>query len=76
MSIYVRMGNGGKCGGWVIRSPHDDIPSTIKAFKHIAMATMLNLLIVVEHYPIAFGTQVNDPMVCKCRSLYHFLTHA
>jgi hypothetical protein len=76
MNIYVGMGNGGQCGGWVVRSPLDDIPSTIKAIEHIAMAAMPDLSIVVEHYPIAFGTQVNDPVVCKCPSLYHCLTHA
>lgn len=76
MNIYVGMGNGGHCGGWVVRSPLDDIPSTMKAFKHIAMATTLDLSNVVEHCPIAFGTQISDLVVCKCRYLYHFLTHA
>lgn len=59
----------------MVRSPLDDIPFAIKALKHITI-TVHDLSITVKHYPTAFGTQVNDPMVCKCHFLYHLLTHA
>jgi methylmalonyl-CoA/ethylmalonyl-CoA epimerase len=61
MSTYVGMGSGGRCGGWSVRSPPDDIPFAIKALKHIAIAVP-DLTIAAEHYRTAFGAQVSDPV--------------
>ncbi|CAM6026895.1 unnamed protein product [Sphagnum balticum] len=61
MSTYVGMGSGGRCGGWAVRSPPDDIPFAIKALKHIAIAVP-DLSIAAEHYRTAFGAQVSDPV--------------
>lgn len=61
MSAHVGAGSGGRCGGWSVRSPPQDIPFAVKGLQHIAIAVP-DLSAAAEHYRSAFGAQVSDPV--------------
>lgn len=64
MSTHVGTGSGGRCGGWAVRGPPDDIPYAVKGLRHIAIAVP-DLAAAAEHYRNLFGAQVSDPVVCS-----------
>jgi len=61
MYAHVGAGSGGRCGGWSVRSPPQDIPFAVKGLQHIAIAVP-DLSAAAEHYRSAFGAQVSDPV--------------
>lgn len=63
MCTHVGTGSGGRSGGTAVRNPPEDIPFAVKGLKHIAIAVP-NIALAAEHYRIAFGAQVSDPVVC------------
>lgn len=63
MSTHVGTGSGGRCGGWAVRSPPNDIPYAVKGLRHIAIVVP-DLSVAAEHYRSVFGAQVSDPVVC------------
>lgn len=60
-AAHVGAGSGGRCGGWSVRSPPQDIPFAVKGLQHIAIAVP-DLTTAAEHYRSAFGAQVSDPV--------------
>lgn len=62
MCTHVGTGSGGRSGGTTVRNPPEDIPFAVKGLKHIAIAVP-NISLAAEHYRIAFGAQVSDPVV-------------
>ena len=62
MDAHVGAGSGGRCGGWAVRSPPQDIPFAVKGLQHIGLAVP-DLLAAAEHYRSVFGAQVSDPVV-------------
>lgn len=61
MGAHVGAGSGGRCGGWAVRSPPQDIPFAVKGLQHIAIAVP-DLSAAAEHYRSAFRAQVSDPV--------------
>jgi len=61
MSTHVGTGSGGRCGGWAVRSPPNDIPYAVKGLRHIAIVVP-DLSVAAEHYRSVFGAQVSDPV--------------
>ena len=73
MSTHVGTGSGGRCGGWAVRSPPNDIPYAVKGLRHIAIVVP-DLSVAAEHYRSVFGAQVSDPVVCLQILLFSFLS--
>jgi hypothetical protein len=71
MSTHVGTGSGGRCGGWAVRSPPNDIPYAVKGLRHIAIVVP-DLSVAAEHYRSVFGAQVSDPVVCLQILLFSF----
>jgi methylmalonyl-CoA/ethylmalonyl-CoA epimerase len=61
MDAHVGTGSGGRCGGWAVRNPPQDIPFAVKGLQHIGLAVP-DLAAAAEHYRSVFGAQVSDPV--------------